>query len=102
MRHTEAVSQRLQPSSDGPAGDEPGSDPGLNPLALASLVLGMVWIYWLGSILAIVLGCIALRQIRRDRRTGAGLAIAGVVLGCVGMAVLVGALLLGVPIFTVS
>jgi hypothetical protein len=96
------VSQPLQPSSDGPAGDEPGSDPGLNPLALASLVLGMVWVYWLGSVLAIVLGCIALRQIRRDRRTGAGLAIAGVVLGCVGMAVLVGALLLRVPIFAVS
>ena len=102
MRHTEAVSQPLQPSSDGPAGDEPGSDPGLNPLALASLVLGMVWVYWLGSILAIVLGCMALRQIRRDRRTGAGLAIAGVVLGCVGMAVLAGALLLRVPIFAVS
>jgi hypothetical protein len=96
------VSQPLQPSSDGPAGDEPGSDPGLNPLALASLVLGMVWVYWLGSVLAIVLGCIALRQIRRDRRTGAGLAIAGVVLGCVGMGVLVGALVLRVPIFAVS
>jgi hypothetical protein len=102
VRHTEAVPQPLQPSIDDPAGGEQGSDPDLNPLALASLVLGMVWVYWLGSILAIVLGCMALRQIRRHRQTGAGLAIAGVVLGCVGMAVLVGALLLGVPIFTVS
>ena len=102
MRHTEAVPQPLQPSIDDPAGHEQGSDPGINPLALASLVLGMVWVYWLGSILAIVLGCIALRQIRGLRQTGAGLAIAGIVLGCVGMAVLVGALLLRVPIFAVS
>ena len=34
-----------------------------NGLAIASLVVGIVWIYWIGSILAVIFGHIALRQI---------------------------------------
>ena len=102
MPHTEAVPERPPSYIEDSAADEHGTDTGPNPLALASLVLGIVWIYWLGSVLAIALGWIALRQIRNDRRAGAGLAIAGIVLGCVGMGVLVGALLLRVPIFAAS
>jgi hypothetical protein len=59
-------------------------------MAIASMVLGIVWIYWIGSILAVVFGHIALRQIKRDPySTGRGMAIAGLVLGYVGVAVLV-------------
>jgi hypothetical protein len=59
-------------------------------LAVASLVLGLVWIYWIGSILAVIFGHIALAEIKRDPRVGGrGLAIAGVVLGYIGLGVLV-------------
>jgi hypothetical protein len=55
--------------------------------AIASMVLGIVWIYWVGSILAIIFGHIALSQIRRNPNLrGRGMAIAGVVLGYIGMA----------------
>lgn len=58
-----------------------------NGLAIASLVLGIVWIYWIGSILAVIFGHIALRQIDDTGRTqqGRGMAIAGLVLGYVGV-----------------
>jgi uncharacterized membrane protein len=54
-----------------------------NGLAIASLVLGIVWIYWIGSILAIVFGHVALSQIKKSNGTqsGRGMAIAGLVLG---------------------
>ncbi|OPC81453.1 hypothetical protein B4N89_11270 [Embleya scabrispora] len=62
--------------------------PGTNGLAIASMILGIVWIYWLGSLLAVIFGHIALAQTARTGQEGRGMAIAGVVLGWVGMAVL--------------
>lgn len=60
-------------------------------LAIASMVLGILWIYWLGSILAIIFGHIAISQIRRSNgwKTGKGMAIAGLVLGYIGLATLI-------------
>lgn len=59
-------------------------------MAIASLVLGILWIYWLGSILALVFGYIAKREIRESREPieGSGLATAGIVLGWVGIGTL--------------
>lgn len=64
--------------------------------AIASLVLGIVWLGGLGSILALVLGYSAKSQIDRSggRETGRGLAVAGIVLGWVGVAGLLLVLLL--------
>jgi hypothetical protein len=59
-----------------------------NGLAIASLVLGIVWLEGLGSILALIFGYIALRQIKQRQQRGRGLAIAGVVLGWIGVALL--------------
>ena len=61
-----------------------------NGFAIASLVLGIVWIYWIGSILALVFGYIAKGQIDRSggRESGRGMAVAGIVLGWIGVAVL--------------
>jgi hypothetical protein len=58
--------------------------------AVASMVLGILWIYWIGSILAVIFGHIALSQIKRANgwKTGRGMAIAGVVLGWIGMVTL--------------
>ena len=66
-----------------------------NGFAIASLVLGIVWLYWIGSILALIFGYVAKRQIDRagGAETGRGMAIAGIVLGWVGVAVLVAFLL---------
>ena len=59
-------------------------------LAIASLVLGIVWVYWIGSILAVIFGHVALSQTKRDPNLrGRGMAIAGLVLGYVGIALLI-------------
>jgi hypothetical protein len=57
-----------------------------NGMAIASLVLGIVWLWWLGSILALIFGYIALGQIKKQHEGGRGIAIAGIVLGWVGVA----------------
>jgi hypothetical protein len=58
-----------------------------NGMAIASMVLGIIWIYWVGSVLALVFGYVALRQIRDRDEAGRGMAIAGIVLGWVGVGV---------------
>jgi Domain of unknown function (DUF4190) len=69
-----------------------------NGLSIAALVLGIVWVWWLGSILALVFGYIAKSQIDRSSGTqsGRGMAIAGIVLGWVGVGTLVLLIALGV------
>ena len=58
-----------------------------NGFAIASLVLGLIWLWWLGSVLAVVFGHVALRQIRVPAgQSGRGLAIAGLALGYLGLA----------------
>lgn len=62
-----------------------------NGLAIASMVLGIVWIYWIGSVLALIFGYMAKNQIDQSegRETGRGMAIAGIVLGWIGVGTLV-------------
>ena len=73
-----------------------------NGLAIASLVLGIVWIYGIGAILALVFGYQAKRQIdaSNGREGGRGLAIAGIVLGWVGIGVVLLFLLFGLAFFS--
>jgi hypothetical protein len=63
-----------------------------NGLAVASLVASLLWMGWFGSVAAIVLGHVALRQINESggRQSGRGLAVAGLVIGY--FAVLIAAL----------
>jgi Domain of unknown function (DUF4190) len=58
-----------------------------NGLAIASLVLGIVWVFGLGSILAVIFGFVGRKQIRQSggRQSGGGMAIAGIILGFVGV-----------------
>jgi len=60
-----------------------------NGMAIASMVLGIVWVYWIGSILALIFGYLALNEIRRSKQAGEGMAIAGIVLGWIGVGILV-------------
>ncbi len=74
-------------------GQPPGYAYGLpirrnNGMAIASMVLGIVWIYWIGSVLALVFGFIAKKQIRETGEGGSGMATAGIVLGAIGMVTL--------------
>ena len=59
-----------------------------NGMAIASLVLGILWMYGIGAILALVFGYLAKGQIDRSAgaQSGRGLAIAGIVLGWIGVA----------------
>lgn len=61
-----------------------------NGMAIASMVLGIVWVYWIGSILALIFGYVARRQIRDSGglQKGAGMAMAGIVLGWIGVGLL--------------
>lgn len=69
------------------AGLTPGSGPApqMSGMAVWSLVLGILWLGGLGSLLAIVLGVLALSQIRQSggRLSGKPVAAAGTALGVV-------------------
>src|SRR5512144_732406 len=60
----------------------------VNGFAIAAMVLGIVWLYWLGSLLAVIFGHVALRQINDNGGGGRGMAIAGLVLRYVGLGTL--------------
>ncbi len=59
-------------------------------MAIASLVLGILWIWWVGSTLALIFGYVGKNQIDESggAQGGRGLAIAGIVLGWVGIGAL--------------
>jgi hypothetical protein len=63
-----------------------------NSSAVASVVLGALWLLGIGSVLALIFGYRARRQIKSSQpnQGGAGLATAGIVLGWVGIALLLG------------
>lgn len=65
---------------------------GTNGLAVASLVLSLLWLFWIGSLLAVIFGFIAMSQINKSggRQGGRGLAIAGTILGGIGLLTLAG------------
>ncbi|HMF43470.1 MAG TPA: DUF4190 domain-containing protein [Polyangia bacterium] len=68
----------------------PAAPRSTNGLAIASMVLGIVWIWWVGSILALVFGYVSKSQINASggAQGGKGMAIAGIVLGWVGIGTL--------------
>ncbi len=82
------------PPPNAPYGYSPYAPPqGTNGMAIASLVLGLVWVYWIGSILAIIFGFVALAQIRDRNQSGKGMAVAGLILGFIGVGIFVLAVL---------
>ena len=71
-----------------PAGAPTMAQTRTSGFAIASLVLGVCWIYWVGSILALIFGYQAKKEIRDNpaRVKGSGMARAGIVLGWIGVA----------------
>ena len=78
-----------------PAVAEPAPIPArrTNVAAVVSLVFGILWLFWLGSVIAVVCGHAARKQIRRSGEAGDGAAIAGLILGYLGLATLLPGLL---------
>ncbi len=59
-----------------------------NQMAIASLVASCIgFLCWFGSIAGIVLGIVALNQIKQSREEGHGLAVAGIAVGAVSLIV---------------
>lgn len=62
--------------------------PGTNPLAIFSLIASCVGLLCgFGSIIGIVLGVIAVNQIKRSGQQGRGLAVAGIAVGAVSLVI---------------
>jgi hypothetical protein len=92
------VLERLGPAEDivdaatdpTPSGQLAAPPRETNALAVAALLLGVLWIGWIGSLLALVFGYRARRQIKRSGglQQGSALATVGIVLGWFGVATL--------------
>ncbi|BCK66738.1 hypothetical protein Srufu_006910 [Streptomyces libani subsp. rufus] len=58
-------------------------------LGIVGLVLGLLiilfWMSWLPALLAVIFGSVGMSQARRGRATNKGMALAGVILGVVGL-----------------
>ncbi|HWC36323.1 MAG TPA: DUF4190 domain-containing protein [Mycobacteriales bacterium] len=66
----------------GPPGPAPWST---NGLSIASVILSVVWLGGIGSLVAVVFGHVARGQIRRRPQRGDGLALAGLIIGYLGV-----------------
>jgi Domain of unknown function (DUF4190) len=67
-----------------------------NGMAIASMVLGILWLFYIGSVLALIFGYIAKSQIRARNENGGGMATAGIVLGWIGVGIFVLIVVIGV------
>ena len=70
--------------------------PRTSALAVVSLVFGILWLAWFGSLIAVITGHLAMRECRETGAGGNGLAVAGLALGYLGLATFV------VPLVLVS
>jgi hypothetical protein len=68
----------------------------VNGLAIASVLLAVLWFAGIGAILALVFGYRARRQIKNSAggQTGSGLAAAGIILGWIGITILAAGVIL--------
>jgi Domain of unknown function (DUF1707)/Domain of unknown function (DUF4190) len=68
----------------------------VNGLAVASLVVALLWMGWLGSLAGVIMGHVALSQIARSGGTQSGrpVALAGAAIGYFGLTTLLAILLL--------
>jgi len=64
----------------------------LSGLAIAAFLVSLVWLYGVTSVVAIVLGGVALRRIKQREERGRGLAITAIVIGGVGILIALGVL----------
>ncbi|HZK80642.1 MAG TPA: GYF domain-containing protein [Humisphaera sp.] len=78
-------SQPIMPQYASPTHQTMQPTGGRSGMALASFICGLIFCFPVTSLLAIIFGIIGIVQTNDNRRTGRGFAIAGLVLGCVGI-----------------
>lgn len=78
----------MAPAYAGGSHPNPYAMPRTSGMAIASLVLGLLWLGGLGSLLAVIFGSIAVGQINKSNGMiqGKGMAWSGLILGIIGMA----------------
>ena len=83
-------------AADPAPGQPAGAASQINGLAIASVLVAVLWFAGLGAVLALVFGYRARRQIKDSAgsQTGSGLATAGIILGWIGIAIVVTVLIL--------
>jgi hypothetical protein len=79
-----------------PSGQPVAAFSQINGLAIASVLLAVLWFAGLGAVLALVFGYRARSQIKNSAgtQTGSGLATAGIILGWIGITLLVAGVIL--------
>jgi uncharacterized membrane protein len=98
------VLERLGPPEEIAAAAAESAPPGqlaasfsqVNGLAIASVLLAVLWFAGIGAVLALVFGYRARREIENSAgsQTGSGLATAGIILGWIGITILVAGVIL--------
>lgn len=85
LASVDAKAQAAGRSNGSPGGEEAGET---NGFAIASLFLGIIWLFGLGSIAAVALGYLGMKQIEASagHQSGRAIAIAGIVIGLIGLA----------------
>ena len=78
-------------AADPAPGQPAGAASQINGLAIASVLVSVLWFAGLGAVLALFFGYRARRQIKDSAgsQTGSGLATAGIILGWIGIAIVV-------------
>ncbi len=77
------------------AGYPPPNQQPMSGLAIASFVLGLIGLFLLTAVLSVILGIVALAEIRRNGQRGRGLAIAGIAVSGVWLVAVIGLIVLG-------
>ena len=83
-------------AADPAPGQPAGAASQINGLAIASVLVSVLWFAGLGAVLALFFGYRARRQIKDSAgsQTGSSLATAGIILGWIGIAIVVTVLIL--------
>ena len=71
----------------GPGYPQPPRRP-TNALSIVALVSSIVWLWGIGSVVALITGYMARQQIRQRGEAGDGMAIAGLIIGGIGVLLL--------------
>jgi hypothetical protein len=85
LKTVDAKAKAASRQNGAPGGEEAGET---NGFAIASLFLGILWLLGVGSVVAIALGYLGLKQIEASagHQSGRAIAVAGIVIGVIGLA----------------